>query len=166
MTLEKIIQEKKDNYPDLRLIEIDKDKMIEQVNKTKRKSHLDIVSYSYCCYGVETNCWIDTISCWYTSLEELKKSIISSIKNIEGDLYYAKIDGSHFYLTINFKDMGPIPENYKFDEYREEEFKSMCEDPRNKVPSWSNDIFTKEDYYNRFIRYDRFEQFIIIKDID
>jgi hypothetical protein len=165
MNLERIIEEKKVLYPDLKLIDVNKDLIIEQINKTKRRSHLDIITNSYCCYGVETCCWIDTISCWYGSLKELKKFMISAVNKINGNIYYSFKDGYHNYILIYFVDSGEMPIEYEFNKYDAKEFNILRMDPKNLVNFWDKDTFTKEDYYNKYLRYRRSEDTIIIKEI-
>lgn len=165
MNLERIIEEKKDFYPDLKLVDVNKRSIIEQINKTKRRSHLDIVTNSYCCYGVEHCCWIDTVSCWYKSLKELKNYMISVVNKIDGNLYYSLKNGYHNYILIYFEDTGKMPEHYKLNDLDKKQFNSLSKDPKNLIDFWNKDTFTEEDYYDRFLRYKRSESTIIIKEM-
>lgn len=146
MTLERIIEENKQKFPGLELVNIDKESIVEKIKNAKRKSNLDIAYYYYCCYGVEENCWIDTVSCWADSLKKLKETMINLIDDLDFDkLYYTKIDGTHYYLSIEFIDRGGMPDDYRSYE--------------NKY-----DGLTREEHYNKFARYKRVETCIYIKE--
>jgi hypothetical protein len=62
-------------------------------------------------------------------------------------------------------DSGEMPIEYEFNKYDAKEFNILRMDPKNLVNFWDKDTFTKEDYYNKYLRYRRSEDTIIIKEI-
>lgn len=64
-----------------------------------------MTEYSYCCYGLETCCWVEVVEegCWDLTLEQVKSNILRNIKECKKYLYNGKKYGNNR-LYIGEKD--------------------------------------------------------------